>query len=87
MTANRTTLTFDLKPIAGSRFQPTGFPDLGAATFERAGTKGESLIVESTQSMANRLEGTTWDSASNAPAADVAELPYVRVVNERGEFL
>ena len=87
MTAKRTTLTLDLAPIAGSRFQPTGFPDLGAATFERAGDTGESLLVESAQSMANHLEATTWDTTTNGPVSEVAQLPYVRVVDEQGEFL
>ena len=25
----------DLRPVQGDRFQPTGFPDLGAATYKR----------------------------------------------------
>ena len=87
MTDKRTIRMLELKPIAGSRFQPTGFPDLGAATFEKAGVDGEQMIVESVQSMANHLEGTTWDLAANAPAPEVAELPYVRVVDKQGEFL
>lgn len=84
---SRTRLAFSLEPIAGSRFQPTGFPDLGAATFERAGVPGENLLVESVQSMANNLEATTWDTAISAPGAPVADLPYVRVVAEDGTFL
>ena len=45
MNANRTVLEADLAPLAGSLFQPTGFPDLGAAEFEvpsadGAGTPG-----------------------------------------------
>ena len=83
----RTTLTLELRPIAGSRFQPTGFPDLGAATFERPGLAGEQLLVESVQSMANHLEATTWDHGKNAPIEAVAALPYVRVVDGNGEFL
>lgn len=86
-TTKRTTLTLQLRPIAGSRFQPTGFPDLGAATFERPDTPGEQLLVESVQSMANHLEATTWDTAKNCPADAVAALPYVRVVDSTGEFL
>lgn len=85
--ASRTTLSLDLKPIAGSRFQPTGFPDLGAATFERAGQDGESLLVESVQSMANHLEGTTWDTARDEPATAVNALPYIRVVDGAGQFV
>lgn len=86
-TTTRTRLTLELTPIAGARFQPTGFPDLGAATFERANDDGELLLVESVQSMANHLESTTWDTALREPAAPVADLPYVRVVDTTGAFL
>ena len=40
MTAYRTVLEADLTPLAGSLFQPTGFPDLGAAEFERTPDDG-----------------------------------------------
>lgn len=60
MNAHRTVLQVDLLPLAGTRLQPTGFPDLGAAEFE-TGDGRKALIVESAQSMANRLEATTWD--------------------------
>jgi CRISPR-associated protein Csb1 len=72
-----------LVPLLGSTFQPTGFPDLGAATFERFDGGGEpqqALLVESVQSMANRLEATAWDSGGNQPVDAVAGLPYVEVV-------
>lgn len=69
-----------LQPVQGARFQPTGFPDLGAATFET--TKGTRLLVESAQSMANRLETVCWDGPAQAPVAALKGLPYVRV--ERG---
>jgi CRISPR-associated protein Csb1 len=86
MNAHRTILQADLTPLAGSRLQPTGFPDLGAAEFETAdGTK--ALIVESAQSMANRLEATTWDEARADQVEEFAMLPYVRIVNPDGEFL
>lgn len=66
----------DLKPVAGTRFQPTGFPDLGAATYTAAdGTP--MLLVESAQSMANRLEAVCWDEAAERPVAALAGLPYV----------
>lgn len=57
---NRLLLTVRLRPLQGDRFQPTGFPSLGAATYQtRSGAK---LLVESAQSMANRLEATCWDT-------------------------
>jgi len=86
MTPQRTVLEADLTPVAGQRFQPTGFPDLGAAEFDSAdGSK--SLLVESAQSMANRLEATTWDEARSDQAEDLAVLPYVRIVDPAGDFL
>jgi len=43
--ANRLLLTVRLRPVQGDRFQPTGFPSLGAATYQtKDGTK---LLVES----------------------------------------
>lgn len=45
----------ELKPIQGNRFQPTGFPDLGAAEILlHSGSR--SLLVESAQSMAKRMQ-------------------------------
>lgn len=82
MTSYRTILEADLTPIAGSLFQPAGFPDLGAAEF------GDNhLLVESAQSMANWLEGTTWDAAGNDQVPELAGVPYVRIVSPEGDFL
>lgn len=86
----RLSFDVDLTPLLGSTFQPTGFPDVGAATFNRFenAQKVQCLLVESVQSMANRLEATTWDAARNQPVAEVSGLPYVRVVRAgTGEFL
>lgn len=67
-----------LRPVQGDRFQPTGFPDLGAATYKRPdGTP--MLLVESAQSMANRMEAVCWDEAENRIAAPLASLPHVVV--------
>ena len=70
-----------LKPIQGTRFQPTGFPDLGAAKYERPSSNGtvDMVLVESAQSMANRLEAVCWD-ADNDQLVDVLDgMPYVHV--------
>lgn len=76
-----------LTPLAGSVFQPTGFPDLGAATFQRPGDK-PALLVESVQSMTNRLEEVGWDAPSKKPIEPLKELPYVEVVSSNGgDFL
>ena len=80
----------ELAPLFGSTFQPTGFPDIGAATFTRYedGREVDALLVESVQSMANRLEATAWDSAESRPVEAVSGLPYVRVVRAKtSEFL
>lgn len=79
---NRDLFDVELRPAIGSRFQPTGFPDIGAAVFARPESDGwvDCLLVESTQSMANRLEAAGWDSAALRPVGVFDGLPYVRVV-------
>lgn len=77
--SNESRLLFevDLKPAQGTRFQPTGFPDLGAATYQlHDGT--EMLLVESAQSMANRLETVCWDEGTDGLVAALHGLPFVR---------
>ncbi|MFW6191264.1 MAG: type I-U CRISPR-associated RAMP protein Csb1/Cas7u, partial [Thiohalospira sp.] len=77
----------DLQPIQGTRFQPTGFPDLGAAEYPAPEGDGRMLLVESAQSMANRLEGVCWDDAAGDWIDPLQGLPYVRVKNDQGEVL
>jgi CRISPR-associated protein Csb1 len=67
-----------LKVRQGHRFQPTGFPDLGAAEFDTPG--GRALLVESAQSMANRLEAVCWDESSTDLIEALRGLSYVKVV-------
>lgn len=68
----------ELKPVQGDRFQPTGFPDLGAATYKRPdGTP--MLLVESAQSMANRLEEVCWDEARDEIITPLKGLSHVVV--------
>ncbi len=87
--STRTTYRIPLTPVLGSRFQPTGFPDLGPATFQKPTAQGwvPALHVESPQSMANRLELTTWDVGREDQRAELAGLPYLRVVGPDGSFL
>ncbi len=82
--AERLLFEIPLKPAQGRRFQPTGFPSLGAATYQTAA--GTGLLVESAQSMANRLELTVWDEARNDLKAEFQGLSHVRV-NRNGKFL
>jgi CRISPR-associated protein Csb1 len=83
---SRILIEADLKPMQGTRFQPTGFPDLGHATYRTAdGT--EMLLVESAQSVANRMETACWDADESELAAPLRGLPYIRVVTPDGEVL
>ena len=84
LSAPRILIEAKLAPLQGSRFQPTGFPSLGAAEF--TGPDGTAmLLVESPQSMANRLEATIWDDAREDLIAVLDGLPFVStVVDGRG---
>lgn len=66
-----------LRPAQGTRFQPTGFPDLGAAEYSLPGGDRRGLLIESAQSMANRLEAVCWDEEKDDLVAPLAGLPYV----------
>ena len=77
-TAPRLLLKAALKPLQGSRFQPTGFPDLGAATYDGPDGK-KMLLVESAQSMANRLEAVCWNTVADDWMAPLKGLPLVKV--------
>lgn len=81
---NRLLMTVPLRPVQGDRFQPTGFPSLGAATYQT--TEGPKLLVESAQSMANRLETTCWDGTQNKPVEALSGISHV-TVNRKGAFL
>jgi CRISPR-associated protein Csb1 len=70
-----------LKPLQGERFQPTGFADLGPARYTLAdGT--EMLLVESAQSVANRMEAACWDEAADDLIAGLRGLSYIRVMGK-----
>lgn len=75
----RLLIEVDLEPVQGDRFQPTGFPNLGAATYQTSdGTR--MLLLESAQSMANRLEAVCWDEGVAKPVEALDGLPYVEAV-------
>lgn len=73
----RLLFSINLKPIQTERFQPTGFPSLGAATYQANGET--KLLVESPQSMANRLEATCWNAAKNAPVEELTGISHITV--------
>ena len=83
----RLLLEADLKPVQGTRFQPTGFPDLGAAEYPSPDGSGRMLLLESAQSMANRLEAVCWDEVENDWVVPLRGLPYVKVLDKDGNPL
>ncbi|MBK8211899.1 MAG: type I-U CRISPR-associated protein Cas7 [Rhodospirillales bacterium] len=85
-TAPRLLLEAALQPIQGHRFQPTGFPNLGAATY-KAPDGTEMLLVESAQSVANRLEAVCWDEVADDWVAPLKSLPLVKVQDGSGTRL
>ncbi|MFW6080603.1 MAG: type I-U CRISPR-associated RAMP protein Csb1/Cas7u [Desulfosalsimonas sp.] len=75
-----------LRPVQGTRFQPTGFPDLGAAEYD--GPDGRRmLLVESAQSMANRMEELCWDRTQDDWIQSLKGLPFVQVLDAQGNVL
>lgn len=82
---NRVTITASLEPTNGRFIQPTGFPDIGACIYrDRDGRRW--CLVESEQSMANRLEAVCM----KAPGVWVDELkglPVIAVYDQNGGLL
>ena len=76
-----------LKPVQGGRFQPTGFPNLGHAVYESPDGQGQLVLVESAQSMANRLEAVCWDEVADDWTPALKGLPVVKVIDEGGKPL
>ncbi|MGA0587812.1 type I-G CRISPR-associated RAMP protein Csb1/Cas7g [Dyella sp. KRB-257] len=75
-----------LKPLQGTRFQPTGFPEIGAAQYE--GPHGEAmLLVESAQSLANRMEAVCWDKVADDWVEPLRGLSVIKVMDENGQPL
>ncbi len=81
--APRLLMEADLRPLQGDRFQPTGFPDLGAARYTLPDGM-EMLLVESSQSVANRMELACWDDANDDLIEELKGLPYIRVNRQDG---
>ncbi|MBB4266975.1 type I-G CRISPR-associated RAMP protein Csb1/Cas7g [Roseospira visakhapatnamensis] len=81
---SRLLIEVPLRPVQGTRFQPTGFPNLGAAVYSHPDGEGQVVLVESAQSMANRLEAVCWDEVADDWVAPLKGLPVVKVVNPDG---
>ena len=85
-TESRLVLDAHLRPIVGSSFQPTGFANLGPAEFTRPGGQ-PALLVESVQSMANRLEDIGIDAGTRMPVESLQPLPWIAVRDADGKLL
>lgn len=84
--APRLLIKAKLKPLQGTRFQPTGFPEIGAAQYE--GPHGENmLLVESSQSLANRMEEVCWDKVANDWVQPLRGLSVIKVNDKDGKPL
>ncbi|NOV30938.1 type I-U CRISPR-associated RAMP protein Csb1/Cas7u [Methylomonas sp. ZR1] len=84
--APRLLIDAELQPLQGARFQPTGFPDLGAAVYD--GPNGNRLLlVESAQSMANRMETVCWDAPNDDWVDALKGLPLIKVIDNQGKPL
>lgn len=73
---SRLLMEVEMRPVQGDRFQPTGFADIGHALY-RLPDNTPMLLVETAQSMANRLEaGITGPDGEVIPP--LAGMPYIR---------
>jgi CRISPR-associated protein Csb1 len=82
----RLLLEAPLTPLQGNRFQTTGFADLGPARYQLPdGT--EMLLVESAQSVANRLESVCWDDANSKVIPALEGISYIVVNRSDGSLL
>ena len=79
---NQLLMKAELKPVQGDIFQPTGFPDIGAATYELP-DGSRMILVESAQSMANRLEAQIVGSDGGL-LPEFKGLSYIKVQMEGG---
>lgn len=82
-------LTATLEPIAGDRFQPAGFPEIGHVIYKaprKDGSTENVCIVDSAASMANHLETVCQRGAHDLDLVDDLDgMPYVRCVTNTTE--
>ena len=78
-----------LRPLQGDRFQPTGFADLGPARYKayRNEKTADMLLVESPQSVANRLETVCWNIAEGKLIPELEGMPFIQVNRSDGSSL
>ena len=78
--ADRLLLEVDLKPRQGTRIQPTGYPDLGPQEY-RLHDNTSVLLVESPQSMANRLEDVCLNHKRDGFVEELDGIAMIKVTN------
>lgn len=83
---DRVVIEASMELANGSFFQPTGFPDIGACVFvDKDGRR--RCLVESEQSLANRLEAVCMQAPGTWRAPFATKLPVIRVVDDNGGLL
>ncbi len=77
-------LTATLEPIAGYRFQPAGFPEIGHVIYKaprKDGSTENVCIVDSAASMANHLESVCQRGPHDLDLVDELQgMPHIRCV-------
>lgn len=83
---DRVLFSAELHLANGSFFQPTGFPDIGACVYTD-GAGERRCLVESEQSMANRLEAVCMQAPGVWRAPLAGRLPVIRVEDKKNRLL
>ncbi len=78
---DRVVITAELEPTTGNFIQPTGFPDIGACVY--VGPDGRRhCLVESEQSMSNRLEAVCMEAGGGWRVPLAGKLPIIKVMDK-----
>ena len=83
---DRVLISAELHLANGSFFQPTGFPDIGACIYTD-GAGHRRCLVESEQSMANRLEAVCMKAPGVWREPLARKLPVIRVEDKKNRLL
>lgn len=83
---DRVLISAELHLANGSFFQPTGFPDIGACIYTD-GAGQRRCLVESEQSMANRLEGVCMQAPGVWRPPMAGRLPVIHVKDRKNRLL
>lgn len=81
MEGGRILISAEMKPVQGERFQPTGYPDLGAGEFTSPDDT-TSVLLESVQSVTNYLENACLTPDKTGFIDQLKDLSMV-VVNDK----